>query len=1756
MSEMLKVVVSLCFFFLLDNRAIRFGTCAQTLDADAFTIRHASTGQCLVAEGPAGVGLERCASTPTPSSPSSPTTAAPQVWKWGSGRRLFHVATARCLGLNVGTKAPGLFPCSSTGVQGVLQWRCLEGALLTAYEMGLAVSRSTVVAKHDASDAWTADEGPEKVCQRAYRVVHTSGGNSDGAPCDFPFLANGSWHHGCLSEADAPENFWCSTNSDYDQDHKFGRCLLPERGCGTLFKEADGGVCYQFVNSVAVSWPMALDSCRSQGAELLSLGGPEELSSPTFAAGLSGMPDKMWMGLHQLDTSQGWQWSDGRPLAFLRWGEGMPSATVLVESDCGVLTSRKDFQSESCSEHLPYVCRKMANASFTPSTSASLDYQVTVCPDGWMAWSGWCYRLEKDEPQGFVDAQTRCSGPEAGGGGTLASLHSLDAKEMISTHFHAEGLPLDVWIGLIGTGTNNTVFKWADQSPVSFTYWGPEQPTQPIQDPSCVFYSGESYGWRVGNCSDRLPYLCQKKGEISGSAPPLSCPADGGWKRHGNSCYQVNSTEVSFKDRCNISIRNGFEQAFVSRMLGEQLSLKTRYFWIGLQDTKSTGEYQWVGPNGGQNSVTYTNWGWTEPAGHGGCAVMSTAKPLGKWEVKNCTAFKAGTICRRDLVAPPPAPPLPDPSLPCPEGWQSRPNISYCYKVFHEERLSRKRSWEEAQRFCWALGADLPSFTKSEEMVALHSIMRDSISDNRFFWVGLNRRNPTDRSWTWSDGRPVSMGILHQDFHSDDAYSRDCTAFKTMKTSLKLLFESLFHDIDPWPFYATPFHCDAQLEWVCQIPRGVKPKVPEWYNPGGHHETSIFVDGGEYWFINDLQLSFEEASLFCSTSGSRLAAPMSFTAARKIHEHLPQNTTSPKQSWWVDMKQPGHYFPMTSVQMHFYHSLFLGRCTSLSKENLFPEYDHSCAHKLSFVCERHNVTSVERNPLEPYPGGFPCEKNSLAFRNKCFTIMKPSQQLGFQSANDVCKSLRGTLVTVADQVEQDFLTTLLPGVPELNQIWIGLKLRSTSRQWVDDTPAGFQNFNPLLHGMLRPIKLDPMRPMNLDIVELCVFMINHPSSELMGTWDYSNCGDKQHTALCQHYADKPEEPQAPTELRHFNNHTVQLLVGNMTWSEAAARCRSKAMVLVSVGDVSLQSWLTVLVSRARTPMWIGLFSEDSGVHFRWTDRSHTVFSRWSPEASSGSCVYHDTDGFWKATECEGTLGGAICHKRHEDAVIKSEDPAVKCPHTLNGPNWLPFRNNCYSFQLVASRWAHFDKGFPQDTCRDLYHNSNVLTIRNAEENEFVRQQLVPFKSLVQYVWLGLIKDNTDNQMKWYEGTNVQFNNWRNGRPQVEQEFMAGMNEDGIWDIITNKNYFSPFRQRSIVACKLDNEPREKYNLTSPSLRHYGSLSFTVLTRKLTWLQALEQCTLLGGHLASIHDNQHQMHVELIARTDGFPLWIGLSNQDSSNPVYEWSDGTNLDYQAPIKDSQKSPQKSQAGCVTISPSGMWMREDCKTLVEGALCYTTNTTTPSQRARLKSPALATNCPHTTSKWLEFQDHCYAFNMTIYNSSVYNMADATSVCVGLGGHLLTLTSMEENDFVASQVTEDPLITKRVWLGLNMDKQGVPVGWVDDSPLDFTNWGTPPPLVGAAADHPCVVLDAGDQGRWRRVSCSDSLSRVVCKTTKSSPGSPVALVMLLVILLALAGVIVFLVYKKKRAYFTSSVRYKRNFDEADSTSIITEAE
>lgn len=78
------------------------------------------------------------------------------------------------------------------------------------------------------------------------------------------------------------------------------------------------------------------------------------------------------------------------------------------------------------------------------------------------------------------------------------------------------------------------------------------------------------------------------------------------------------------------------------------------------------------------------------------------------------------------------------------------------------------------------------------------------------------------------------------------------------------------------------------------------------------------------------------------------------------------------------------------------------------------------------------------------------------------------------------------------------------------------------------------------------------------------------------------------------------------------------------------------------------------------------------------------------------------------------------------------------------------------------------------------------------------------------------------------------------------------------------------------------ESKEEYNKSTIDYQMYNNLTYKVLTQPMNWYQALQQCGELGGHLASVHDRNHSSYVAQIVKTDGFPLWIGLSSQDVSS----------------------------------------------------------------------------------------------------------------------------------------------------------------------------------------------------------------------------------------------------------------------------------
>lgn len=49
----------------------------------------------------------------------------------------------------------------------------------------------------------------------------------------------------------------------------------------------------------------------------------------------------------------------------------MPSTFLMMETDCGVLNSKLSYESESCDEHLPYICKKSVSPPPTDKTGRS-----------------------------------------------------------------------------------------------------------------------------------------------------------------------------------------------------------------------------------------------------------------------------------------------------------------------------------------------------------------------------------------------------------------------------------------------------------------------------------------------------------------------------------------------------------------------------------------------------------------------------------------------------------------------------------------------------------------------------------------------------------------------------------------------------------------------------------------------------------------------------------------------------------------------------------------------------------------------------------------------------------------------------------------------------------------------------------------------------------------------------------------------------------------------------------------------------------------------------------------------------------------------------------------------------------------------------------------------------------------------------------------------------------------------------------------
>ncbi|XP_077176073.1 lymphocyte antigen 75 [Paroedura picta] len=1692
-------------------------------DDNVFTIQHKTTNQCIQVKN-----LQILAGDCQQSEEA--------LWTWVSRHRLFNVGSRRCLGLDITSKSLKMVECDSNLI---LWWQCADDLILTANENKLALKDEHVTASKDSSDKWRRNNSSDVICKYPYHETYTRIGNSYGKPCEFPFLFNNTWHYDCIQNTVFADGEGCSTTDNFDQDGKWGYCLKPESGCqNTWDHDKFSGTCYQLNIEAALSWKEAYISCQRQGGDLLSINNTFMFR---YFRVIADIAEIFWIGLNQLDNYGGWEWSDHTPLKVVNWSPDMQNS--LDGTSCAVMNAYTGlWMSYPCEVPLPYVCKKQLNSTKSEFPEVQ-DYVETQCDSDWLPHNGFCYS-QMNNSASWEIAQQSCKARN----GDLISIHSLADVELVVTKLHNDTGD-KMWIGFMNTDIPAS-FTWADGSDVVFTYWDQNEPNIPFNNtPNCVAYSGKMGRWKVLPCENQLKYVCMKKGEIlNETTSSKGCPQNEEWKRHGNFCYQVLNNKVSFGTKCNLTIENRFEQEFINSLIRKHSKVEDKYFWTGLQDLDSLGEYRWGTVDGNIEKLTYTNWGSLQPEFSGGCVVMGSRKHLGKWEVQSCSTFKAYSICKKYIGPPRPTEVPPKESDPCPAGWQSGSGLS-CYKLFHKERVLRTRTWEEAERFCEALGGHLPSFSQEEETKEFHDMLRTVISDDRWVWIGLNKRNPDYLgSWQWSDNKPVSTVLMSREFQEDDYDVRDCAAFKSLRRKrrpywLPYLLENTEH------FYLKPFRCDAKLEWVCQITKGTKIKYPEWYKPDedGIHGLPLVIDGSEFWFVSNKNLSYQEAALYCSNNGSDLASLTSLTELSAVLDRM-KNLSDVNQNWWLKSTLPvTRFYSWFPIYSDSYNQQFRD-CWHISYQTRYRDPSINCNLKLPFICERYNASLLERHDPDYKPPKKKCPGDWQVFQNKCFQTITP-QYVTFKEAKERCESLGGFLPSIQSQAEQDFITSLLPGLPK--DIWIGLQfvVKAQSSKWADDSELRYSNFHPLIRGRVRKILIDVF---NEDVTNQCGVLLNNPDSLYIGAWNLTSCADTQALVICQR---KKDAVPAENQTEEMSNITVSylnvsyiIILKNLTWYDALQECQLNNMQLVSITEQYQQAFLAAKAAQHNYQLWIGLSSKDDGIHYQWADGKHVSLSNWSEEEDEDvdDCVYLDSDGFWKTTECDAEKPGAVCYSPGTNAKETEVNSSIKCPHKVKNTPWIPFQNSCYAFIITKDRWKEMKSNEIHHLCKTMNVNASVLSIKNEKENIFVAEQLQTFSGLAHWVWLGLFYDENDTLLKWYDESFLSFNKWREGRPYIKSNnFVAGVNLDGLWDIYNYTDKWIPmrFHHYSVLVCKMEMGPKENKS-PQPKKQLYKNNIYWILQKKLSWYDAWKECKQNGSDLASIHSESQQLFLEDVVKHDGFPLWLGLSSHDMNESDFEWSDGSSFDYKPWEYESSQTP----GNCVFLNINGFWSHKKCTDILDGAICYF-----PLEKSPSKQIEDFTTCPKTTSgssQWIQYNDYCYAFNVEFYNFSIYTAEEAEKVCQKLDSSatLLTIKDEKENTFVTTYLNQHYFVTKRVWLGIN--PKGESLKWLDDSDIKYANWEEGQENASAK----CVVM-LSTSGKWTKTDCSKGQSRVVCKVPRGSNKAGVVIAFAVIIGLACIAGLVWFLYKKKRLHWGgfSSVRYERGIYEDESHSMFT---
>ncbi|KAI4541615.1 hypothetical protein MG293_008757 [Ovis ammon polii] len=274
------------------------------------------------------------------------------------------------------------------------------------------------------------------------------------------------------------------------------------------------------------------------------------------------------------------------------------------------------------------------------------------------------------------------------------------------------------------------------------------------------------------------------------------------------------------------------------------------------------------------------------------------------------------------------------------------------------------------------------------------------------------------------------------------------------------------------------------------------------------------------------------------------------------------------------------------------------------------------------------------------------------------------------------------------------------------------------------------------------------------------------------------------------------------------------------------------------------------------------------------------------------------------------------------------------------------------------------------------------------------------------------------------------------------------------------------------------------------------------TLRATWVEAQQHCERSGAHLVIVGGLEEQGFLSRNTRGRGY--WLGLRAVRKVRRIqgYQWVDGVALSF-SHWNRGEPNDSMGREDCIMMLRTGMWNDAPCNNENDNWISAQMmqdmeRIQTEQKRMESQESELSWNldglradlsdlksrgsvCDTCPEAWIYFQKKCYYFG-----EGAKKWIQARYACEDLDGRLVSIHSPEEQDFLTKRAN-----WRGSWIGLrDLDIEGEFI-WMDNQPLDYSNWQPGEPNDGGQGENCVMMLGSG---KWNDAFCGSDLHGWVC--------------------------------------------------------------